>query len=38
VPEILLGGHHAKIQAWKAGQSLVRTRALRPDLLAKPPD
>jgi len=38
VPDILLGGHHAKINAWKAGQSLVRTRALRPDLLAKPPD
>jgi tRNA (guanine37-N1)-methyltransferase len=33
VPEILLGGNHAKINAWKAEQSLVRTRALRPDLL-----
>jgi tRNA (guanine37-N1)-methyltransferase len=37
VPEILLGGHHAKIQAWKAGQSLIRTRALRPDLLPESP-
>ncbi len=33
VPEILLGGHHAKINAWKVEQSLARTRALRPDLL-----
>ena len=33
VPDILLGGHHAKINAWKAGQSLLRTQALRPDLL-----
>ena len=37
VPEILLGGHHAKILAWKAGQSLIRTRALRPDLLPGSP-
>ena len=33
VPEILLGGNHAKINAWKSEQSLLRTRALRPDLL-----
>lgn len=33
VPDILLGGHHAKIHAWKAEQALARTRALRPDLL-----
>ena len=35
VPEILLGGNHAKINAWKSEQSLLRTRALRPDLLAE---
>ncbi|MES2708915.1 MAG: tRNA (guanosine(37)-N1)-methyltransferase TrmD [Verrucomicrobiota bacterium] len=33
VPEILLSGHHARIARWKAEQSLVRTRAMRPDLL-----
>ena len=33
VPDILLGGHHARINAWKVEQSLIRTRALRPDLL-----
>ena len=32
VPEILLSGHHAKIVAWRRTQSLVRTRARRPDL------
>lgn len=36
VPDILLGGHHAKINAWKAAQSLVRTQSLRPDLLPPP--
>ena len=33
VPEVLLSGHHAKIEAWKAAQRLERTRARRPDLL-----
>ena len=33
VPDILLGGHHARINAWKGEQSLLRTRTLRPDLL-----
>lgn len=33
VPEILLSGHHAKIEAWRNEQSLARTRELRPDLL-----
>ena len=36
VPDVLLSGNHAKIQAWKASQSLARTRALRPDLLPPP--
>ncbi len=34
VPEVLLSGHHAKIEAWKKLQRLERTRARRPDLLA----
>ncbi|MDB6133243.1 MAG: tRNA (guanine-N1)-methyltransferase [Verrucomicrobiales bacterium] len=33
VPDILLSGHHANIAKWKAGQSLRRTQAMRPDLL-----
>ncbi len=35
VPEILLSGHRAKQQEWKRQQSLARTLARRPDLLAK---
>ena len=33
VPEILLSGHHAKIEEWKAEMSIERTQANRPDLL-----
>ena len=33
VPDILLSGHQAKIDAWRYEQSLERTRRLRPDLL-----
>jgi tRNA (guanine37-N1)-methyltransferase len=33
VPEILLSGHEARIDAWKHEQALERTRRLRPDLL-----
>lgn len=33
VPPILLSGHHAQIDAWRRKQSLLRTWALRPDLL-----
>ena len=33
VPEVLLNGNHAHIDAWRHEQSLVRTRARRPDLL-----
>lgn len=36
VPEVLLSGNHAKIDAWRREQSLERTRNRRPDLL--PPD
>lgn len=34
VPEILLSGHHAKQEQWRRRQSLARTLARRPDLLA----
>jgi tRNA (guanine37-N1)-methyltransferase len=33
VPEVLLSGDAAKIDAWKFEQALERTRKLRPDLL-----
>ena len=32
VPEILLSGDHAKVDAWRQEQSLERTKAMRPDL------
>lgn len=35
VPEILLSGDHAKVDAWRLSQSIERTRRLRPDLLAE---
>jgi tRNA (guanine37-N1)-methyltransferase len=34
VPDILLSGHHAKVREWQRQQSLARTLARRPDLLA----
>ena len=34
VPPVLLTGHHANIEKWRAQQSLERTRARRPDLYA----
>ena len=33
VPEVLLSGHHANIQAWRREQSILRTQKFRPDLL-----
>jgi tRNA (guanine37-N1)-methyltransferase len=33
VPEILLSGHHAAIEKWRAEQARVRTGQRRPDLL-----
>lgn len=33
VPEVLLSGDHARIEAWRAEQRLERTRARRSDLL-----
>ena len=33
VPDILLSGHQARIDAWKHDQAVARTQRLRPDLL-----
>jgi tRNA (guanine37-N1)-methyltransferase len=33
VPDVLLGGHHAKIADWRRQQSLKLTLRLRPDLI-----
>lgn len=35
VPEILLSGDHAKVDAWRREQSLLRTKERRPDLYEK---
>lgn len=35
VPEVLLSGHHANIEAWRRQQSILRTYERRPDLLDK---
>ncbi len=35
VPEVLLSGHHARIEAWRKERSLERTERLRPDLYEK---
>ena len=32
VPEVLIGGHHAEIAAWRAAEAAERTRLRRPDL------
>lgn len=37
VPEVLLSGHHARIEEWKKEQRLKRTRERRPDLLQRQP-
>ncbi|MBO0350717.1 tRNA (guanosine(37)-N1)-methyltransferase TrmD [Phormidium pseudopriestleyi FRX01] len=33
VPDVLLSGHHGKIEEWRKAQQLQRTRDRRPDLL-----
>lgn len=33
VPDVLMSGNHAKIEAWREEQSLIRTKERRPDLL-----
>ena len=35
VPEVLLGGNQAKIDAWRHEQSVEKTNQKRPDLLTK---
>ena len=35
VPEVLLSGDHARIRAWRRKESLLATRAHRPDLLER---
>ncbi len=35
VPQVLLSGHHEKIKRWRLEQSVLRTRARRPELLAR---
>ncbi|MBU6140242.1 MAG: tRNA (guanosine(37)-N1)-methyltransferase TrmD [Proteobacteria bacterium] len=34
VPEILTGGHHAKINQWRREQAIALTKKVRPDLLS----
>lgn len=36
VPEVLLSGHHGRIQQWKHEAALERTRKNRPDLIRSP--
>ncbi|MEE2789077.1 MAG: tRNA (guanosine(37)-N1)-methyltransferase TrmD [Myxococcota bacterium] len=33
VPDVLLSGHHARIDAWRRQRSLIRTARVRPDLI-----
>ncbi len=35
VPEILLSGHHAKIDKWRREQALARTRQNRPEMIGE---
>jgi tRNA (guanine37-N1)-methyltransferase len=35
VPAILLSGNHPEVDRWRRRQRLLRTRALRPDLLER---
>ncbi len=35
VPNVLLGGDHGAVAAWRRAQRIARTRARRPDLLAE---
>ncbi|MCA9549342.1 MAG: tRNA (guanosine(37)-N1)-methyltransferase TrmD [Myxococcales bacterium] len=37
VPAVLQSGDHARIHAWRRAQAVLRTRARRPDLLARIP-
>ena len=37
VPEVLLSGHHARIEQWRQEQSRLRSAERRPDLLTELP-
>jgi tRNA (guanine37-N1)-methyltransferase len=37
VPEVLMSGNHAKIEAWRQAQRQALTANLRPDLLKPSP-
>lgn len=37
IPDILISGHHAKIEVWRRQQAMLRTRARRPDMLDTAP-
>lgn len=37
VPDVLLSGHHARIERWRRDEALRRTAARRPDLVAELP-
>ena len=34
-PEILISGHHAKIEAWRRSKAVETTRKIRPDMLSE---
>ena len=34
IPEVLVSGHHAKIERWRRDRALERTARLRPDMIA----
>ncbi len=34
VPDVLVSGHHAEVEAWRRRQALERTKCRRPDLLS----
>ena len=38
VPDVLLSGHHEKIQDWQLKEALRKTAVMRPDLLSKKTD
>ena len=38
VPDVLLSGHHEKIQDWQSKEALRKTEVIRPDLLSKKAD
>ena len=38
VPDVLLSGHHKKIQEWQLKEALKKTAEMRPDLLNKKAD